>query len=529
MIETGHNVTASGTALRARLSRQRAAGLLDVTRAALEDALTLAAGHDETAGQVQSLLDDLGQPLKVAVAGQVSAGKSTLVNAIVGERVAETGKAETTQVNWWFRYGAEPGMVFRRRAAAPLRVPLDGAFVPPDLDLDVIDPITVLLPKPLLEKLTLIDSPGLSSPNEDRSERAVRLMADQTTAAAEQADALVYVSQEVPGGARADEHLKMFQRLFSNFGERSPTNAVYVLTQVDRGWDYEDDEGRSPLDTAARLLGNHAADLWRRVWDSRPVVGHLAELSLADGALLEPAELDAIRALARHADWDELLVSVGELRAAGVAEVEPAARERLWRRLGGQYGLRLCLTLAASDASDDEILSGIREASGIDAVLALVDDLFRRRSELVRSDLALRRLERVALARTGRLPGEVAARVLERVERVRESATGKEVRRLDVLRLVCAPPDGQLRLSDDRRREVRSLLGEDTAAARLDMPAPTPTAELIVIAAERRRWWRAQEGQTPITPQMRRVAAETSLAYQQLARDLERNLVSMEG
>jgi predicted GTPase len=106
MIETGHNLTGAGALRRPRLSGQRAAGLLDVTRAALEDAVTLVAGHDEAAYGVRRLLDDLGQPLKVAVAGQVSAGKSTLVNAIVGERVAETGKAETTQVNWWFRQGA---------------------------------------------------------------------------------------------------------------------------------------------------------------------------------------------------------------------------------------------------------------------------------------------------------------------------------------------------------------------------------------------------------------------------------------
>ena len=42
--------------------------------------------------------------------------------------------------------------------------------------------------------------------------------------------ALVYVTQEVPGAQRADEHLRNFQKLFGSFGDRSPTNAVLVLT-----------------------------------------------------------------------------------------------------------------------------------------------------------------------------------------------------------------------------------------------------------------------------------------------------------
>src|SRR5262245_51290536 len=46
--------------------------------------------------------------LRVAVAGRVSSGKSTLVNALLRRRVAPTAAGECTRVVTWFRYGVPP-------------------------------------------------------------------------------------------------------------------------------------------------------------------------------------------------------------------------------------------------------------------------------------------------------------------------------------------------------------------------------------------------------------------------------------
>src|SRR3982750_4998997 len=47
----------------------------------------------------------LGEPLRVAIAGRLKAGKSTLVNALIGRRVAPTAVGECTRVVTRFRYG----------------------------------------------------------------------------------------------------------------------------------------------------------------------------------------------------------------------------------------------------------------------------------------------------------------------------------------------------------------------------------------------------------------------------------------
>ena len=54
---------------------------------------------------VRPLTDRLDEPLRVAVAGRVKAGKSTVINALVGERLAPTDAGECTKIVTWYRYG----------------------------------------------------------------------------------------------------------------------------------------------------------------------------------------------------------------------------------------------------------------------------------------------------------------------------------------------------------------------------------------------------------------------------------------
>ena len=95
--------------------------------------------------------DRLDEPLRVAIAGKVKAGKSTLLNALVGEQVAPTDAGECTRVVTWYRDGhgaADRAAPARRRRRRPLPVRRrDGALVidlrrharPSELDRLVVD------------------------------------------------------------------------------------------------------------------------------------------------------------------------------------------------------------------------------------------------------------------------------------------------------------------------------------------------------------------------------------------------------
>src|SRR5215204_2917468 len=79
-------------------------GPLSARVATLCDEIVVAVAP-EAADQVRHIGARLHEPLRVAIAGRLKAGKSTLVNALIGRRVAPTAVGECTRVVTRFRYG----------------------------------------------------------------------------------------------------------------------------------------------------------------------------------------------------------------------------------------------------------------------------------------------------------------------------------------------------------------------------------------------------------------------------------------
>ena len=79
----------------------------------------------EAGGQLRQIRDRLGEPLRVAIAGRLKAGKSTLVNALIGRRVAPTAAGECTRVVTRFRYGPADRVDVVRRDGHRHSLPLD--------------------------------------------------------------------------------------------------------------------------------------------------------------------------------------------------------------------------------------------------------------------------------------------------------------------------------------------------------------------------------------------------------------------
>jgi len=154
----------------------------DVRRIAAE-AQRVARGTDEEAA-VALVMRRLDEPLRVAIAGRVKAGKSTLLNALVGERLAATDAGECTKVVTWYRHALGYRVVAELRPAGTRELAIrrrDGAL---DIDLgglplEAIERIEVGWPSQKLVELTLIDTPGLASANEATSERTTRALLDE--------------------------------------------------------------------------------------------------------------------------------------------------------------------------------------------------------------------------------------------------------------------------------------------------------------------------------------------------------------
>ena len=76
----------------------------------------------------------LHEPLRVAIAGKVKAGKSTLLNALVGDELAPTDAGECTRIVTWYRHGITYRVTLVPRQGAPRQVPFtrDGGAIDVD-------------------------------------------------------------------------------------------------------------------------------------------------------------------------------------------------------------------------------------------------------------------------------------------------------------------------------------------------------------------------------------------------------------
>jgi small GTP-binding protein len=117
--------------------------------------------------EVSRLLELLDQPLLITVMGEFNAGKSTFVNALLGEKVAPMGITPTTATINVLKYGAERAGRVRyldehTRDVAWADVPgllrgLDAA------EATRIAMVEVLYPLEVLQRVNIVDTPGLNS------------------------------------------------------------------------------------------------------------------------------------------------------------------------------------------------------------------------------------------------------------------------------------------------------------------------------------------------------------------------------
>ena len=126
----------------------------------------------EARGALDSAQLFLESPLKIAVAGRVNTGKSTLVNALVGSLVAPTATQELTSVPTVYVFGSPPSAtaVMDDGGRAHLALSAAGPVLPSQL-LARTRMLEVQLQLATLREATILDTPGLGSVSSDNSPR----------------------------------------------------------------------------------------------------------------------------------------------------------------------------------------------------------------------------------------------------------------------------------------------------------------------------------------------------------------------
>jgi hypothetical protein len=443
----------------------------DRVRALLLSAVEAYRGRpaEERLREVTARLDE---PLRVAVAGRVKAGKSTLLNALVGERLAATDATECTRVLTWYSDGVATRVWAYPAGGEPrqLRFHRDGDATVIDLgDLRAEDlsRLTIEVPNARLRRLTLIDTPGIASMSTQLSARTTAFLTD---VASGDADAVLYLIRHL--------HLTDMDLLEAfhdrRFAGSTPVNAIGVLARAD-----EIGAGRGDaLQLAARIAGNFGADARVRglVQAVIPVAGLLGQA----GSVLGERHFAQLRDIPPEA-----------LRSADRFATDAGRRELL--DLLGLFGVRLAVALLRQGAVRDagELARDLRRRSGLDELRRALAEQFTERADTLKAHAALRTLEVLLTAD----PVPAAGRLHRALDGLLAGA-----HELAELRLLNDLRTGAVELADTGLRdEAETLLGAGgtAATARLGLPADAPPEEIRAgLLTALGRWQR--EAESPV-------------------------------
>lgn len=464
----------------------------------------------------------LAAPLQVAVAGRIKSGKSTLVNALIGRRVAPTDVGECTRLVTRFQYGTVDRIevVFTSGRKEVLPFAADGS-IPAELGADIaeVSHIEAYLTNAALKNITVIDTPGLGSLDAASVSRTEELLgaAKQDEGAEEigeldttsrnavaGAEAVLYV---VTQGVRADDRqaLAAFTAATAS-REAGPVNAIAVLNKADTIAPESVQGAGNDTWKAATILAEKQATLLKpRVADVLPVIGLLAES--AESGVFTSADAEALRGLAAvdEASFETMLMAA-DIFTSWECEVPTGTRLRLLEKLD-LYGVRVAVDAIRADPA---ITAGalrrtLLEASGLAAVRARLRTVFAARADGIKAAAALASV--TALAHASGDPAE-RQRVHDAIEVLLARPEAHQLRLLEALTLVVA---GAVDMPEDLAEEVLRVGSNATIDAQLGLPGGS-RAELAAHALERAGWWRSFAS-FGATPAQSRVAHVVHRAY----------------
>jgi energy-coupling factor transporter ATP-binding protein EcfA2 len=464
-----------------------------VVRQLLTDAQLLVDGHAER-NELERMQLDLDQPLRVAVAGRTSAGKSTLVNALLGRRVAPTGDTDTTRVISQFRFShRDVAEAVIKETGERVEIEFDDRMLPMELPIDprsvdFLD-VQVTTRTGILGRMTLIDTPGLGSLESEAGAATEQLLSgdrdtdERSRDAMASAQALVFLVNE----SLLEGQLTVVERFNrTNPGLGSARAAIGVLSQADLI------DAPDPMAEAHALAAEHVRSADGALVTVIPLMGKLAETANRGG--LNKDHLEQLLKLTTFPELERahVLSDADFFRDSRELPVEPEWREQLIDLLDMTGIVSATNFLADSPASVSvgAVREHLKELSGFCELESSLDLEFTQRAEAVRARRALSLLRRIAIRPAGGGRGMT--------QRLREliglASRLDPIQRLKLVEAYAQCRAGQLSLPAGRLEDLARMAHGNTLPSRLGVETGDRDDLLAAIARGEQEWSRLAIG-----------------------------------
>lgn len=455
---------------------------LDRGRTLIQRARSAYSIDHEAAATLSACLVRLEQPLRVALAGSLKAGKSTLLNSLVGQDIAPTDATECTKVVTWYRSGTTPNVTAWYDGDRSAHVPVQRragrlTFDLGELTAAQVDRLDVEWPARTLTQTTIIDTPGTSSLSRDVSARTLSMLTPENASSG--ADAVVYLLRTLNA-----TDVSFLGQISSHVGgDSGPLGVVGVVSRADEVGSGRMDAMMSAKEVAARFASElEATGLCQAVV---PVAGLLALAA----ETMRQSEFAAFEALAQVPDEDlqMAMLSADRFSRPGLLPVDPALRASIVDRFG-LFGIRMAVTLIKLGVRDSPSLATeLVERSGLGELRSVIDVQFGQRADQLKLHSALVTLQRTLEARP------IAESATLRAEAGRLLA---DVHGFHELRLLGRMRSAAPTLPDADRAELHRLIGgfgiDPSTRLGLD-PDAGPTERHDVALGAVQKWRRLSE------------------------------------